>query len=172
MDKKRKNINTNKYIAVSLLETLVYIAIFSILFISVVQYLFIVSESSDTTQKRLELARFKLYAYQHLETSFEQAESIDTDLSTFEDNSGVLYLVDETGGTFTLEYSTNAGILEFSRDGGSAVELSSNNIVIDRLYFDEVYGLDSTLNGVQVDMDFHYKDKANITESITHIYNL
>jgi hypothetical protein len=162
-----------KFEGVTLVETLIYIGLFGIIFTLVMQFLLTISENTHTTQLRLEMSRYKTYSFQHLEKTFLDSELVDMANSTFGNDNGELTLIDtEGGGTLALKYEIVDDKVIFTRGVNSPVSLTPNNITVTQFYLEEVQNVDLETIGINITLSFENKDSDNINSNISHMYKL
>lgn len=104
---------TRKFNAVTLLESIIYLALFGAIFLVIIQFAFSIGDTNKTSDLSNEIHRASIFLQEHLFESFKTALAIDTAMSQFEDDKGVLRLTTPTG---FIEYTTSNGILSVNRD--------------------------------------------------------
>jgi len=160
-----------KYKAVTLVETLVYIGVFGIVFIVIMQFVIMMSDNNRLTQQRLETSRSKLFLYEHLEKSFLDADDLSSVETVFDNDNGILTITDQSISE-DLKYEIVNGSLVFTRGSNNTVDLNSSNIIVSKFYLEDILDVDSTVIGVDVLLGFSYRGSPNISESIHHLYKL
>jgi len=168
---KFKKDKIKKYSAITLVETLVYIGVFGIIFVVIIQFLIMMSDNNRLTQQRLETSRSKLFLYEHLEKSFLDADTLSVQDTTFDNDSGVLTITDQSIAE-ELHYEIVNGSLIFARGSDSSIILTSTNIIVTKFYLEDILDVDLNVIGVDVLLEFSYRNSPNISESIHHLYKL
>lgn len=92
---KLKRIKTIK--GATLIETILYLALFGIIFLTVIEFAFVLGRSNDKAQAENEMHRNTIFLNEHLVENFGQAEAINGNISVFDDSNGVLRLAMEIG---------------------------------------------------------------------------
>lgn len=164
-------IKDQKYKGITLIEVLVYLGLFALIFIGVVQFLIAVADNNTYSQNRIEVSRYKLYLFEHIEEGVEWASEIDGVNSTFSSDNGVLALKDTTivpDGLLT--YSLNSGRIEVNRDG-VVTPISPANMTVTKLRFEELQNNQGDIVGITATMDFSLNN-ASASDNITHTYRL
>jgi hypothetical protein len=104
----------NKY-AMTFIEVLLYLGLFSVFFIAMLQLLFFIRDKHETASQNMKLQRNKMFIYEHLNQSFQEASDIDDANSLFNDNNGTLQLINPDGSI--LNYELESQILKVDRAG-------------------------------------------------------
>lgn len=163
--------NKQKYKGITLIEVVVYLALFALIFVGVVQFLIAVADNNTFTQNRIEIDRYKIYLYQHLEESLDWASQVDGVSSTFDSDNGVLVLKDTSVvPEETLTYSLNSGKVEVNR-GGVILPVTPANVTVSKLRFEDLLDNQGNVVGVVVTTDFSLNN-SSVAENITHTYRL
>lgn len=132
--------------AITLVETLVYLAIFGVFFAIVIAFMLDVSEANRRSLAQNEIERATLFLFNHMTDTFERASAIDEGSSTFDDPDGVLHLED---GSDDFIYRIDSDRVEFDEDGTENF-LTIGEINVESLEFERVEQMDSTLVGARV----------------------
>lgn len=158
----------SKLRAFTLTELLVYLAIFGILFASMMQFLFYVERSSNKAYYRSEMDKFALFLDERLKEDLQTADSIDTVNSTFDDDAGVLVLsVGAANETFTV---TN-GTLTVDRGVGNSI-LTAPSYNVDRFYVERVNDNIGDVKGVRITIELSSRIEQDTFKTITNFYAL
>lgn len=72
-----------KYKAISLIESLVYLAIFAIFFLSVIQFLMSMSDANLSAREKQQLETAAMFVNNHLTAQLEDAQTIVVGVDTF-----------------------------------------------------------------------------------------
>ncbi len=148
---------------VSLIETILYLALFAIIFTSVVSFMLAVSENNRIAKARNRVESSMIFVTEHISESFDLATSIDVDETVFEDSSGVLTLVTPSG---LVEYSVDSGRLMYN-SGGSSTPLTIPDIVVTNCYLEQVLDKTSEVVGIRITFGIEYDDGEATEEIIT-----
>jgi hypothetical protein len=157
------------YSGLSLMETLVYIGLFGMLFIVLVQFMLMVGDNNDDIAIRADSGIYKLYTLEHIEESVDWSATIDEANSVFDVDNGVLVLAN---GSNTVKYELSNGDLVVQRDLDTPVVITPNGVIVTLFRLDQLYDIDSSLIGVEVNLSYYMEDKPNITGNIKHVYRI
>lgn len=165
---KTNNVKINKYRGVTLLETLIYIGLFGVVFITLIQFMISIGDNNQDVAERTDAARYKLFLYEHIEESIDWTVSINEVNSIFDVPNGILYL---DNGADYIEYELSNGQLIVERSGGIPIAITPANISVTSFTIDELYGIDSQLIGVEVEVVYTIKN-SRLEGSLNHLYRL
>ncbi|KXK27430.1 MAG: hypothetical protein TR69_WS6001000306 [candidate division WS6 bacterium OLB20] len=132
--------------AITLIETLVYLAVFGVMFTVVIAFMLSVSESNRRSLVQNEVERSVLFLFNHMEDTFNRASAINAGTSVFDNNNGVLHL---TAGTDDYIYRLDSQRIEFSEEGVDNF-ISSGELRVTQLRFEPVELSDGSLVGIRV----------------------
>ncbi len=162
IDKKKKK-------GITLIETLLYLSLFGMFFVTILEYVFAITEFNRFADQRNEIQKNVIYLDQHLKDSFVVADSIDTGQTTFSNNSGKLRLT-TTGGAF-YEYNIVNQRLQFNKNG-TLFFLTKPEHIISRFNLEPVTNAEGTTVAVKVIIDLAYNKKTDLFESMESLYTL
>ena len=151
----------------TLVEIVLYLALFAIIFFTVMQFVLAVSENNRVAMARSKVERTHIFVLEHLQESFSEAESVNDVGSLFEDDSGVMVLNLESG---SLRYSLVNDRIMFER-GGVSVPLTAPDVVVSRFYLEEVLNAASSTVGVRITMEITTEEEDS-TETIETAYTI
>ena len=146
---------------VTLIEVVLYIALFALMFFSVVQFMMAVSEKNQVAKGRNKIETGLIAVTQHLENSFAQADSVDDANCVFESNPGVLRLNTASG---VIEYSVSGQKLLYDESGVS-FDLTESEIAVTEFYLQEVLDKSSQVTGVRLTLTLQFP-KEGTSETI------
>ena len=129
----------------TLLETVLYLALFAVLFVVVLEFTMAVAESNRGARARGDVETSIMFIVQHVEDSFTEASSVDSLNSVFYSDNGDMRLVSSSG---TARYYLDAGQLQFV-DGGITTPLTGPHVSVDRFYFEEILDRHGDISGVR-----------------------
>jgi Tfp pilus assembly protein PilW len=130
-------LTTQKNHGYSLIEIIVYLAIFSVMSIVVIDSFLVVSKSFDATRANRDLLESGQISMERMSREISQAESISASASTLGTNPGVLSLAstDSSGNPITVEFIVENGSLNLYENGALVGPLTDPNISVDSLVF-------------------------------------
>lgn len=149
----------------TLIETIVYLAIFGIVFVAIVQFALGISEFNRLNVYRQQLDRNAILVLQHLESEFNQSKTIVTNNSQFDTDNGVLELTNLTNDT--VSYSLSAGQIMVQRGSAAAVSLTpSAELTVQKFRLTPLLNAGSYI-GVHWEIELVSKGDTALTRSIT-----
>lgn len=144
-----------KLAGITLIELMLYIAIFGALFTSVTYLYITISQGNSMTEDSLEINKNIIFVTEHLNQTFSDVVSISSGGSTFDNDNGVLLV---NNGTTNLTYQINNQHLQYN-DGSQNYYLNTELLTIDRFYLQRIEDSASNLIGVKV--TFRLTSKIN-----------
>jgi hypothetical protein len=152
--------------ATTLIETLIYIGLFGIIFAAILQFTLMISEASQNAEYRNELDRAIILVTEHLSESFDTFDSIDINNSIFNQDFGKIQLVK---GANLYTYSVLNNRLKFDRNG-TANFLTNPNVIVQSFKLERILGSDSSVIGVRVHITLQSTKKANLIKTVQTNY--
>ncbi len=150
----------NKLKGLTLLETVLYIGLFSAVLLIFVTFMLNTQEATTRTQNKTSLHKTTSFIAQHINYTFESTDSIDGDSSIFETDIGKLdIIVDEAPKVYELQNS------QLFYDG---VLISSPGVLVERFYLTPIY---EELDVIAVRIEILLRDSSNtkLTEEINFL---
>ena len=155
---------------ISLLETLVYLGLFLVIFVTIMQFLFIISENNLVARQRNELQKSVIFLTEHLDISVQNADSVDSLNSTFTSDDGALQLV-TNGGVEYQNYSITGGRIQFDNNGDLTF-LTPPEYTVTKLFLEEVHDVNAVVIGVKTTIELRATKKTSVNETIETIFLL
>lgn len=152
----------------TLVEALVYLALFAMIFVVFIRLFWYVSENNRRAMYRIEMAESAMFVYQHLSDGFNSATGVNIDNCVFEQDSGVLSLV---LGEESLTYMTVDEVL-YVEDSVSAIAVTSNKYNVSRFYLERVLSSTDELIGVKVLFSISPEKQPDMSFKINTMYKL
>lgn len=147
---------------ITLVETIVYLAIFGVVFGAILQFMISVNEQNYRAEFKTNLGKGVMFMTEHINDSMGLATDIEVPSSTFLSDNGVLRL-NYSGGF--MRYSLNGGRLYFERNAETYF-VTAPRFAIDQLYFEQVLDEDLNLIGVRMTMHVYSRDDGTAEETI------
>jgi type II secretory pathway pseudopilin PulG len=144
-----KEIQKTKLRALTLVEVVVYLALFGVLSLVIVQFFVRIYEYQKDLESKEDLYKALLFTNEHIAKSFEEYESVNAVSSIFSNDAGVLRL--ENSAEYII-YSTANLHLIANRDGVES-HLTNSDIYVTKFFIEEIV-YDSEVVGVDVEIDF------------------
>lgn len=152
-----------KFRAITLMELLVYLALFGIIFISVLQFTLQVEENNRRSLNHNLLQKYSIFINQHIAQTIDDTDSIDTAGSTFDNPQGVLDL-NLFGGSATT-YTLSGGQLSVNR-GSGAVDLTPSYLTIDNFFLEQIEDSEGNVIGVKANLHMYSNFDSDVDNTI------
>lgn len=161
----------NKIKAITLVETLVYLALFGIFFITVMQFLFFLQGFQSNAESRLLLNQNSIFVSEHIKETLKDAKSIDLANSQLDQDLGKLRII-KNDNTY-VEYSINSNRIEYTKELSGPIPLSKSIIGINKLRFQSITDQSgSKIIGLRVVLDIYINNKPEVSRLIETLYTL
>lgn len=147
----------------SLIEMVVYLAIFTFMSIAVINSFIVVMASFSTTSTNRDLLESGSTAIERMSREIRQANNIDTANSVLGTSSGVLQLnsTDSSGGATVVKFNTSSGALNLYQAGTLTGNLLGQNISVTSLVFRRI---NTTIGeAVKIEMTLQDTKSKNLT---------
>jgi Tfp pilus assembly protein FimT len=136
--------------ATTLVEILVYFALLGIFLTAALSFAFQIINISELSSRLYELQAQSSFVQETIKTTIQTAESVDTDGSTFDSDTGVLSLIMNEAGVSPTVFSLSNGEILMQEGNGQAIALHSSLIEVTSLRFHRIT-YDKTPDQIQVD---------------------
>ena len=147
----------------TLIETVLYIALFGLIFLSMMTFVLATAEKNRIAAERVAVQRTRIFVQEHLNEVIDDAVSIDAVGSMFDVDSGVL-VVNHSAGTGTYQISDSRLVYT---TGAETNPVTISDIEVTRFYLEQVLDRAGGLTGVRVTMEFVSKDNHSEDTMIT-----
>jgi len=157
---------TNGY---SIVEIIVYLAIFAFMSIAVINSFIVVLGSYSNTRTNRDLLESGGTVIERISREIRQAKGIDVVGSTLSSNPGVLQLnsITSAGVSTVMKFSVSSGALNLYQDGTLVGNLLGQNVSVTTLIFRRI----TTSNGEAVKVELTLQDtRSKIAQSV-NFYN-
>jgi hypothetical protein len=155
----------SKLKGVTLIETMLYIGLFSIILLIVLSFMMSTQESTLRNNRRGTVYKTSEFVKQHLEYSFKNALLIDNTNSLFNDNSGVLLLGFADG---NKQYTLSDSSILFD-----TIPITPPDVTITKFFLEPIYNGDPNKPiAVRIGIELVSKEDPNITDSINILETL
>jgi type II secretory pathway pseudopilin PulG len=152
----------NRLQGVTLLETLVYLGLFSIIIILILSFMLSTQESTQRTQRKGNLHQASELVIQHLNYSMTRSKGIVEGESVFENNSGRLEV--------QFESTSKRYIVIDSRIYYDGIAITPPNVIVSKFWLEAVYNNHGEIVGVRTDIVLTSPRDSNITEPINMLF--
>lgn len=158
---------TNK--GYSIVEMLVYLAIFTAISIFIINSMIVVLGSFAATRTNRDLLESGGITMERISREIRQSKSVDIVNSTLGSSPGVLQLnsTDSAGNSMTVKFVVSSGTLNLYENGTSIGNLLGQNISVSSLIFRRI----STTNGEAVKIELTLQDIYSKNNQSQNFYN-
>ena len=147
----------NRLKGLTLIETVLYIGLFSIILLMVISFMLMTQESASNTESTESLYDSSQFITQHINYTFENAQSVDDTNSLFNIDSGKLTLdIDTLTKTYEMQNQ------QIYYDG---VPVSPPSITVEKFYLTPIYK-ETEITAVRINILLRDKVNTNRTEEI------
>ncbi len=145
----------------TIVETLVYIAIFAVLGLACMNTLVSLTRIFSETRINRTLAQSGFSALDHMEREIHSASSIDATGSTLNVHPGVLTLntTDASGNPKTVKFAVDAGVIKLYENGTLTGKITGDNVTVTNLVFNSI----TTASSTAVKVSLTVQDNNSVT---------
>lgn len=148
----------NRLKGVTLIETMLYIGLFSAIIIIVLNFMLSTQEATQRTDTRTQVNRVSEFVSQHIDYSFKNILSVDESNSVFNNSQGILSLNFTEG---NKQYTISDSRIYFDN-----TPITPTSVSITELKFEPIYKGIDTIVGIKTEITVISKKDSNITETI------
>jgi hypothetical protein len=152
----------------TMVEILIYIAIFGLFFSTLVGFLFTVADNNRKAGYRKDIIRNITLTTEHLIDTFKVSTSIDTANSTFNSNNGRISLNSPTN---TYIYNISANRIQLDKSGQISY-LTESKLKVERFYLEEVRAANGTAIGARMTLELSSVKYPNLKNSVTTMFSI
>jgi hypothetical protein len=134
----------------TIVEVLVYFALFGVIFISIIEFMISIRATNTIAVQRNELEKNSIFVMNHFNSNFDKTNSINVGSSVFNNDNGKIVL-NLSGGT--VEYSLVNGVLHYLENGTDYV-LTNTDFTLSKFYLEQVLNSQNQLVGVRFNITF------------------
>lgn len=131
------NINATKK-GTTLIEILVYFAIFSIFMLAAMSFAIQIINLSSISKITEEMQENREFISEKLSQSIKNTSSVNTEESTLDNDNGILYLETRTAENSPTAFYLSEGNIYMKEGENDPIQLNTNNIKIDILNFHRI----------------------------------
>lgn len=151
----------------TLVETILYLALFAIIFFTVMQFVLAIAENNRKAMARTRVETSLLFLLEHIEESFDNVDSISEAGSVFGNDFGVLQL---SHFGIVRQYSVSSGRIMYNT-GGVSVPVTPPDVIVTAFYLEKVGNEEGILSGVRITIEITTEEQDAI-ETIETAYTL
>lgn len=149
---------TNRLKGVTLVETMLYIGIFSVIIVIIINFMLSTQEATRRNNIESSFQRTSSFISQHLDDSFNSITSINESSSVFNNEQGVLDLLSSTG---NKRYNISNSRLLFNNIPITPTDISVTSFLLTPIYKDP-----SSLIGVKISIILNSKKDTSLSQTI------
>lgn len=154
--------------AITLTETLVYVAIFAIFMTTLIQFFLSIQINQDKVSKELELEMNRIFLTNHLESELKNNFAFDSENSQLDGNNDVLFFKNENQ---TLAYNVTNQDLMLQKDG-TQTKLTNNKAKIKSFYITPIFQPENNITAVKINISLNHRDNERIEHNFTTLIKL
>lgn len=150
---------TKKFKAITLTETIVYIAIFSIFMLILIQFFLSVQINQDKVYKELELEMNQIFVSNHFEETLGYS-------SVFDSENNLLFNKQKT-----LEYKILNGNLILETEG-QANNLLNSKAIAQSISFEPIWAQEGIASAVKIHISLQHSGDERVTRDFSNLIKL
>ncbi len=154
----------------TLIEVVLYLALFGMFFLVMVQFFFFIGDSNQLSGESLKVDRAMIFLSQHFEDSFKNGVSVDEINSIFDNDTGKLSMSVKWPGNQTpedFEYTLTQGVL-FA--GGTAI--TRGDLQVTKFLLESIEDNADNLVGVKITIGLSSRGRNPVNKEISNNYLL
>lgn len=153
----------------TLIETIVYLSIFALVSVLVINSFITVSYSYSSVRSNNDLLESGSFAMERMSREIRQAKTISVANSTLSSSPGVLELnsTDSSGNAFIVKFSVSNGALNVYENNTLVGNILGSNVSVTNLVFRRI----TTTKGEAVKIEMTLQDTRSKTTSIEKFYD-
>jgi hypothetical protein len=152
--------------AFTLIETILYLALFNVIFFSVITWAISLSQSNRNAEYKNAVEKNAIFVSEHLNDSFRRGLSIDNANSTFNDPNGKVRVVFETG---YFEYYRSNNVLKVTA-GAATHDLTDKFVLVTETHISPVLNDLGVAIGAKIRVTLVAEKYPTITKTIESYY--
>lgn len=151
----------SRFKAFTLIELVLYLALFSTVILTMVQYFIFVSNKNVDARNRIELSRSVIFLRQHFTQSESEINSFVDGSSTYNSDTGTITFVTNAGNRSYRLLNNNI----LYNNGSSDIELLASGVTSSKLRFTKITNSANTTIGVHVYVTMTHINIVNDVET-------
>lgn len=134
--------------AITLVEATIYLALFGIMFIAIMQFVITMRDNNRLAIEKVDLERVVIFLTNHISDTTKNATSIDETNSIFAQNDGKLRIVKNE---ISYEYKLQNGSFTYT-DNSTPIMILDPDYKVTRFYLEKIYNNQNTLLGTRLEL--------------------
>jgi Tfp pilus assembly protein PilW len=153
----------------SIFEVIIYLAIFTVMSVAVINSFILVFSSFANTRSNRDLLESGSTVMERMTREIRQAKGVDVGNSTFSSNPGVLQLnsTDDTGTDILVKFSVSSGALNLYQSGVLVGNLVGQKILVTNLIFRKI----TTSVGEAIKIEMTLQDTGSKDNKTANFYD-
>ncbi|MDX9739399.1 MAG: hypothetical protein RBT33_03535 [Candidatus Dojkabacteria bacterium] len=154
----------NKLKGVTLLETVIYIGLFSLITIMILNFMLTAQESTTRTMRKSLIHQSKEFLLGHIDSTLNSSTYIDKDSSIFNDENGVLQI--NISGE-DKQYTISDSVIYYD-----SIAITPSSLSVDGFFLEPIYDGDGEAIGVLITTTLRSNGDSSISEDINFLFTL
>ncbi len=154
----------NRLKGVTLLETVIYIGLFSLITIMILNFMLTTQESTTRTMRKSLIHQSKEFVLGHIDSTLNSASFIDRDSSVFNDVNGVLQI--NISGE-NKQYTISDSVLYYD-----SIAITPSSLSAEGFFLEPVYDGDGEVIGVLITTTLRSNGDSSVYEDINFLFTL
>lgn len=155
--RKNSSFSNKNYAAMTILEIVIYMAVFSLVFLSIIGFLFSFEDGIVDAQQRFQVTIYEQFLSDHITNSIRKSDSVNLAQSTLDNDTGVLQIVyDENPTDIEAKYELINGVVYYNEIGNDPVEITPASMDVSKLRFIRINDDEGNVIGVRVEGEYTY----------------
>lgn len=151
-------------IGMTLIEVLVYLAIFGLFFTVIINFFFFLQDNNERSGETLKIDRAVIFLTQHFDDSFEKATSASGS-TVYNNTNGELYLL----GSTNVNYKLVTSKIQFN-DGVIDKQLTRGDLQVTKFLLEEIKDNSDTVIGVEITVGIRSIADSSVSKEFTNSY--
>jgi hypothetical protein len=158
---------TTYFKAFTLIETTLYLALFNVIFLSVIGFTISITDSNRKAEYSNSIEKNAIFVSEHIQNTFSQSNSIDAVNTVYLQVNGKIRLITKNG---YKEYSLSNGVLQVG-NGSTTLPISDSKVNVTSFYIEPVSSVTGVQTGAKITIKFTASKYQTVTKSITSYYD-
>lgn len=150
----------------TLIELVLYLALFAIFFVAMINFFFFISDSNQLSGETLKVDRTVIFVTQHLQDTITSSTGVAiSPSSSFGVVNGSIYLENENDTNYTL----SAGRIQFD-NGPETLPITRSDLEVTKFLLEEILDNSDTVIGVQITIEVQSRIDDSVISEFTNSY--
>jgi hypothetical protein len=154
----------NNLKGVTLLETVIYIGLFSLITIMILNFMLTTQESTTRTMRKSLIHQSKEFVIGHIDSTLNSSSYIDKDNSVFNNEDGIL-LVNIAGEN--KQYTISDSVIYYD-----SIPITPSSISVEGFFLEPIYDSSGEVIGVLITTTLRSNGDSSISEDINFLFTL